>query len=244
MPSIGYLGPRGTFTQEALEANLSEEYDEQVPFSNIPDVLQAVQAGKVDVGIVPIENSIEGSVNITLDTLAFETDLLIEREFIHRINHRLVAKPGITVDEITGIVSHPHATAQCRRFISERFPDLPVTAANSTAEAAITVSTMNTSMAAIATELAARIYELSVLEIDIEDYPSNVTRFVLVGGERREPQAASQVDDRHWPAAPVDQPQHHWVRSGDRDDGRQFEDLGNLGDAQPEGQGALRRVGR
>jgi prephenate dehydratase len=184
VPSIGYLGPRGTFTQEALEANLSGDFDSEVSYATVPEVLMAVQTGEVDAGIVPIENSIEGSVSITLDTLAFETDLVIVREVTHQIKHRLIARPGVAREDIKGIVSHPHATAQCRGFLARWFPDAPVRAANSTAEAAVEVSQSSEPLAAIATELAAREYGLEVLDRDIEDYPVNVTRFVVVGKQK------------------------------------------------------------
>lgn len=184
MPSIGYLGPRGTFTQEALQANLSGDFDSEIPYATVPEVLMAVQAGEVDAGIVPIENSIEGSVSITLDTLAFETDLVIVREVTYQIRHRLIARPGVSREDIEGIVSHPQATAQCRGFLARWLPDAPVTAANSTAEAAVTVSQSSEPLAAIATELAARVYGLEVLDRDIEDYPVNVTRFVVVGKQK------------------------------------------------------------
>ncbi|MHB8894622.1 MAG: prephenate dehydratase [Candidatus Geothermincolia bacterium] len=184
MPSIGYLGPRGTFTQEALEANLKSQFDPEVPFATIPEVLNAVQSGDVDSGIVPIENSIEGSVNVTLDTLAFETDLVIEREVVQPVKHCLIARPGVSRDQIEGIVSHPQATAQCRGFLARWFGDVPITAANSTADAAMEVSRSDRPLAAIGTELAARIYGLEVLDRDMEDYPGNVTRFVVVGRQK------------------------------------------------------------
>ena len=187
MPSVGYLGPRGTFTQEALEANLSGLFETLVPFSTVPEVLLAVESGQVDKGMVPIENSIEGSVNVTLDTLTFETDLIIEREVVHPIRHKLVARDGVAREDIAGIVSHPHATAQCRKFLAENFSGVPVTAANSTAEAALAVSKSDEPLAAIATELAANIYGLVMLECDLEDYAYNVTRFILAGKEQVSP---------------------------------------------------------
>jgi prephenate dehydratase len=193
VPSIGYLGPRGTFTQEALEANLSEDFDRQVPFATVPEVLMAVQAGEVEAGIVPIENSIEGAVNVTLDTLAFETDLVIEREVVHPVSHRLLARPGVSREDITGIVSHPQATAQCRGFLARWFADTPVRAANSTAEAAMTVSQSDEPLAAIATELAAGIYGLEVLDRDITDYSTNVTRFVVVGRAKTPPTGSDKT---------------------------------------------------
>ena len=192
MPSIGYLGPRGTFTQEALEDSLAGEFDEEVPYSTVPEVLQAVQSGEVDSGIVPIENSIEGAVSVTLDTLAFETDLVIKREVVHPVRHRLLARPGVKRREITGIVSHPQATAQCRGFLARWFGEVPVTAANSTAEAALAVSRSSEPIAAIAPELAADIYGLEVLDRDMEDHAQNVTRFVVVGKQKAAPHRQGQ----------------------------------------------------
>ena len=186
MPSVGYLGPRGTFSDEALEASLSSVFDTKVPYASIPDVLYAVQNGEVDSGLVPIENSIEGAVNVTLDTLAFETDLMIEREVVLPVSHCLVARPGVTREQVTGIVSHPQPTAQCRGFLARWFADVPITAAISTAEAAKAVSEASEPLAAIATRLAAEIYGLEVLDCDLEDYPGNTTRFVLVGKDRPE----------------------------------------------------------
>lgn len=184
MPSVGYLGPPGTFTEEALEANLAGQFDELIPFATVPEVLLAVESGQADKGIVPIENSIEGSVNVTVDTLTFETDLLIEREIVHQVRHELLARGEVARDDICGIVSIPHAAAQCRKFLAENFGGVPVTVANSTAEAAQTVSKSDEPLAAIATEIAAQIYGLVVLERDIADYRQNMTRFVLVGKDR------------------------------------------------------------
>jgi prephenate dehydratase len=181
MPSIGYLGPPGTFTEEALQAHLPGAFSRTVPYSDVPAVLLAVQARAVDSGIVPIENSIEGSVNVTLDTLAFETDLLIEAEIVHPISQQLLARRGVRRMDISGIVSHPQATAQCRRYLSENFPAVRVTAANSTAEAAQIVSKSDEPLAAIATGLAADLYGLEVLARDVEDFPHNATRFIVAG---------------------------------------------------------------
>lgn len=195
MSSMGYLGPRGTFTQEALEANaaLRDSFKTLVPYTTIAEVLNAVEAGDVSNGIVPIENSIEGSVNMTLDTLAFDTHLYIEKELVHPIRHRLAVRPEVTRDRISGIVSHPHATAQCRRYLSRNFSQVPLIAANSTAEAALTVSNTEEPLAAVTTELAAHVYGLEVLERDIEDYLSNATRFIVVGKERTAPTGADKT---------------------------------------------------
>jgi prephenate dehydratase len=184
VPTIGYLGPRGTFTQEALEAALGGEFDTELPYATVPEVLMAVQSGEADSGIVPIENSIEGAVSVTLDTLAFETDLVIQREVVHPVRHRLLARPGVKREEITELVSHPQAAAQCRGYLARWFSEVPVRAANSTAEAALSVSRSDEPAGAIATELAAEIYGLEVLERDMEDHAQNVTRFVVVGKQK------------------------------------------------------------
>jgi len=184
VPSIGYFGPRGTFTQEALEANLASQFDPEVPYATIPEVFQAVQSGEVDAGIVPIENSIEGSVNVTLDTLAFETDLVIQREVVQPIRHCLFARPGVKREDITEVLSHPQPIAQCRGFLARWFPDVPVAAANSTADAALEVSKSDEPLAAIATEHAGKVYGLEALDCDLGDYPGNMTRFVVVGRDK------------------------------------------------------------
>lgn len=187
MPSIGYLGPRGTFTEEALKTQLPSRFDPEAPYPTIPEVLGAVQSGGVDKGIVPIENSIEGSVNATLDTLAFETDVVIEREVVHPIRHSLIARAGVGREQVEAIVSHPQATGQCRGFLARWFPEVPVIAANSTADAALEVSRSARPLAAIGTGLAAEIYGLEVLDRDMEDYRGNATRFVVVGREKAPP---------------------------------------------------------
>lgn len=181
MAKIGYLGPRGTFTQEALNRSVADDFEELVSYPTVRDVLLAVHEDEINNGIVPIENSIEGSVNVTIDTLASETDLLIEREVVLPIRLNLVLRKGVSERDVSVIYSHPHATAQCRRFLAERFPGARVIAANSTADAAIIVSKADEPAAAIATDLAAEIYGLNVIDRDIEDYPENKTRFVLVG---------------------------------------------------------------
>ncbi|MBU1671269.1 MAG: prephenate dehydratase [Actinobacteria bacterium] len=187
MAGVGYLGPRGTFTQEALEASFSGVYSEEIPFPTVPDVLGAVQTGRLDAGLVPIENSIEGAVNVTVDTLAFETDLVIEAEVIRPVRHCLLARPGVTREQVSAVVSHPQATAQCRGFLARWFSGVPVIAANSTAEAAMAVAESSEPEAAIGTALAGEIYGLETLDCELEDYAANATRFVLVGKRKAAP---------------------------------------------------------
>jgi prephenate dehydratase len=179
---IGYLGPPGTFTEEALLSLSGASDATLVPYSTVPEVIDAIEAGALEHGMVPIENSIEGSVNVTLDALAFRTRAVrIERELVRPIRHALLAAPDASIGEIHVVVSHPHATAQCRGFLSARLPGAQLLAANSTAEAAQMASQRGSGWAAIGTPLAAELYGLSVIEENIEDRSENSTRFVLLG---------------------------------------------------------------
>ncbi len=184
---IGYLGPPGTFAEEALISRLDYPKKDLVSFPTVPDVIQAVEKGKVKKGIVPIENSIEGSINVTLDVLAFEADVLIEKEITMPVRHNLIVNRGLKKKDIKGIISHPHAIAQCRQYLTKNFPDTPVFAANSTAEAVKNVAEEHHEYAAVGTDLAAELYGLDVLQGDIEDYKDNQTRFVIVGKEKTKP---------------------------------------------------------
>lgn len=154
-----------------------------VPYPTEQEVIRAVEKGKVDKGIVPIENSIEGSVNVTLDMLTFEASLFIEREIIVPVRHNLVAPKGLKMSEIVEVLSHPQATAQCRRYLDKNLRGVPVLAANSTAEAVKQVAERKDKVAAIGPKLAADIYGLSILDGGIEDFKDNETRFVIVGRE-------------------------------------------------------------
>lgn len=184
---LAYLGPPGTFTEEALLSMPAAAAGTLMPLNTVPEVVHAVEAGEADAGLVPIENSIEGSVNVTLDTLAFATDAVqITAEVVRPIRHALLAQMGVSMEQIRTVVSHPHATAQCREYLAHKLPGIPVRAANSTAEAAQIVSDRGPlePWAAIGTPLAAELYGLEVLESDIEDRLENTTRFVLVGRAR------------------------------------------------------------
>lgn len=178
---IGFLGPPGTFTEEALltQADLAEA--ELVALAGIEDVLAAAEAGGIDLGFVPIENSIEGTVNVTLDTLIFETDLLIQREVVLPVSLNLLVPPGLALADVRHVLSMPHATAQCRKFLARVLPGAELLAANSTAEAVRVVGEERPpATAALGTALAAKLYGLELLARDVEDHPDNETRFVLV----------------------------------------------------------------
>jgi prephenate dehydratase len=179
-----FLGPEGTFTEEAL-LSLGEPGVEPVACATIADVFEAVESADTASGIVPIENSQEGSVNATLDALAFDHDLHIQREVVRDIRHALVVAPGTGLSDISAVVSHPQATAQCRRWLFKNLPGVEVLAANSTAEA-VRRAVGEPGLAAVGTELAATLYGGEVLERSVEDYKGNQTRFVVLGTGIRE----------------------------------------------------------
>jgi prephenate dehydratase len=190
--SIGFLGPVGTFTEEALRLTLAHPPAGSaadpviIPYPSLPDTAQAVADGAVECALVPIENSIEGSVSVTVDLLAHEIDnVQVVREVRLPIRHRLIARPGVRLQDITKVVSHPHANAQCRRWLREHLPGVEVEAANSTAQAVEKVSAIaDRTWAAIGTELAAEAYGCVVLEQSIEDHDDNETRFIYLSQTR------------------------------------------------------------
>ncbi len=181
---VAFLGPEGTFTEEALLANVPDDELRPFPYPSIREVLRAVSGGAADLGLVPIENALEGSVALTLDLLAFGfDDLSIVREVVHPIRHQLIARRPVELAEITKVISHPHAYAQCRTFLDEHLPGVEHEAADSTAEAVRRVSRVDRPWAAIGTRLAAEMYECTVLRDDIEDSAENQTRFVFLARE-------------------------------------------------------------
>jgi prephenate dehydratase len=179
---VAFLGPPGTFTEEALLSQPDLADKDLVPIRSIPEVIAAVERGDADLGIVAIENSIEGSVNATLDTLAFDSSLLIQRELVLPISLNLCSRPGTKLGDVTTVVSFPHALAQCRDWLATKLPGAEVVAANSTSEAIQQVArSKRKGIAGIGTRLASELYGLEVLADDIEDHPDNETRFVLLG---------------------------------------------------------------
>jgi prephenate dehydratase len=185
---IGFLGPEGTFTEEALLSSSSLRGNELIPLPSIQDVIAAVERLEVDKGIVPIENSIEGAVNTTLDMLAFEVDLLIEQEIVRSISHNLIGPAGLDKKQIERVVSIPMATAQCRAYLMREIPGAKIMAAASTADAVNSVAReADGKTAAIGTSLAARLYGLEVLDENIQDAAENQTRFVVIGREASPP---------------------------------------------------------
>ena len=190
---IGYFGPEGTFTQEALIASTlgaealagqwastpSSDQFEFIPFPTIYDTVMAVHHDEVERALVPIENSLEGSVNATLDALAMETDdVAIVGEVVHPIRHCLVAGSELELEEIETVISHPQATAQCARFIRTRLAHARVLAGSSTADAVRMVAEHDGPWAALGNRLAAELYGCQVLRAGVEDVADNETRFV------------------------------------------------------------------
>lgn len=181
---IAFLGPQGTYTEEALIKIYSPDEHKFVPMATVSDVIEAVDRGEVEKGIVPIENSIEGSVTETLDHLAFESEVLIEREILLPIHHHLLGVKGTTASEIKTVITHPQAYAQCRKNLRKIFKDVNLEPSLSTADAVRIVAERNDpSCAAIGNAFAAKLYGLEILIRDISDYNDNTTRFVVIGKE-------------------------------------------------------------
>jgi prephenate dehydratase len=184
----GYFGPEGTFTHEALIEAAGDRELELVPFPTIYDTVMSVHDGVVQRALVPIENSLEGSVDATLDALAMETeDVAIVGEVVHPIRHCLIARTELELVAVEVVVSHPQANAQCARFIRTRLPGARVLAGTSTAEAVRIVADHDGPWAALGNRLAAERYGCVVLRAGVEDVADNETRFVWLGPVGAEP---------------------------------------------------------
>ncbi|MBI2914750.1 MAG: prephenate dehydratase [Firmicutes bacterium] len=188
MKRIGYLGPRGTFSEEAARAYTASGSSASgetrlCPYRSIPEILSAVDTGDADLGIVPIENSIQGPETLTVDVLVHDVELSIRGEIVIAVTHNLLARPGARLEDIREVYSHPQALAQCRLSLNRRLPWAVTKTASSTAEAAKIAadSLQDQGVGALGTELAARIYGLSVLAPRLEDVEGNATRFVVIG---------------------------------------------------------------
>lgn len=176
---IAYLGPSGTFTEQALKNQADLANCQLIAMPKFVDILTATDAGEVDYGFVAIENALEGTVNITLDALVFEHDLIITRQVDLDIELDLMAPAGTDMSAIETVLSHPVALAQCRQFLDSELPSAKTRPANSTsAAAAQTLSEPNA--AALANSLAAQIHGLEIIKQDVADHKLNKTRFALV----------------------------------------------------------------
>ena len=188
---VAYLGPPGTFSEEA-----ALKYDPQaqrVAFSSISAVAEAVRSSMAEEGVVPIENSLEGSVNDTLDLLIQEATLFIRQELTLPIEHCLLVVPSTQADAIQAIYSHPQALGQCRRFLERCFPKAQVVATLSTVAAVEEMKGSDVPAAAIAPKRASELYEVEILAQSIQDYPNNVTRFVVLAPTDHPPTGADKT---------------------------------------------------
>lgn len=181
---VAYLGPAGTFSEEALHAAAGEREFEADPRATIHGAIEAVERGEVERGFVPFENSIEGTVRPTLDALAFEAESVrIVGEHDHRIHQALIARPGISMERIEVVLSHPQASAQCARFLRESLPAAEVRTVSSTSDAVRQVAEADGPWAALGSPGAAVAYGCEVLREGVEDAPDNVTRFAWLAPE-------------------------------------------------------------
>jgi prephenate dehydratase len=195
---VGYLGPAGTYSEEALRASAPAGVEE-VPYPTIYDAVMAVHDGEVDRAVVPIENALEGAVAVTLDTLALDaTDVRIVAEVVHPIHHCLVAARPLELEKIARVVSHPQATAQCARFLRERLAHAQRVVAPSTADAVLSVRESPDGSAALGSRLAAELYGCEILAADVEDHPDNATRFVWLAPAAGPSDAGSKTSVVFW----------------------------------------------
>ncbi|AFM40173.1 prephenate dehydratase [Desulfosporosinus acidiphilus SJ4] len=184
MLKIGYLGPEGTFTQQAALHYLHNKQEADLnAMPNIRDTLLAVQRGDLDLAVIPFENSIEGSVNIVLDVLAWEVNLKIIDELILRISQTLMVTPGAKWQDITEVYTHPQSAGQCRLFLDTHLPQAKLYLTSSNAEGARQAQRAGRTAGAIGPEAAADKFGLQVVLRDIQDNDNNFTRFVVAGNE-------------------------------------------------------------
>jgi chorismate mutase/prephenate dehydratase len=175
--TVGFLGPQATFTHQAALQHFGTAAA-YVPLRTVADVFEDVEHGRLEYGLVPVENSTEGAVNITLDRLIESSALICGERYLPITQHLLSSAPGL--EQVKTVVSHPQALAQCRSWLAAHLSDVPTQEVTSTATAA-ELAAGDVTVAAIASELAARLYNVPVLRARIEDNPYNSTRFLVIG---------------------------------------------------------------
>jgi prephenate dehydratase len=189
MSRVAYLGPAGTFTEDALRAADSDGAFEPLEAATISDAILAVQRGEAERAFVPFENSIEGAVRSTLDTLAFDADgVTIVGEVDYPIRISLIARTDLDLGDVERVVSHPQASAQCAHFLRTELPGAEVQEAASTAEAVRIVGEMDRPWAALGARRSAELYGCVALRDGVEDSHENVTRFVWIAPAGTEPE--------------------------------------------------------
>jgi prephenate dehydratase len=185
---VSLLGPAGTFTEDALKEVSAEEAMELVRTPTVHEAIMAVEHGEVARAFVPFENSIEGSVRSTLDTLAFDAEAVtIVGEHDFAVHAHLIARPGVELGQVAAVLSHPQPLAQCAAFLREQLPGVERRSVSSTAEAVRMVGESVRPWAAIGARSAAELYGCTVLREGIEDETHNVTRFVWIAPAETKP---------------------------------------------------------
>jgi prephenate dehydratase len=208
---LGYLGPAGTFSEEAVRAAVSDDPAELVPFPSIHQAVMAVQDGAIERALVPIENSLEGGVSATLDALTLDAgDVAIVGETVLAIRNCLIARDELALSAIEVVVSHPQPLGQCAEFLRATVPHASVRAATSTADAVREVAGTHAPWAALGPRSAAALYGCRVLREGVDDDPDNVTRFVWLAPAGTEPAEAA---DAAWKTSVV------FAGAGDRSPG-------------------------
>jgi prephenate dehydratase len=188
---IAYLGPAGTFTEDALGEAVPAGAYEPLRTGTIHDAILAVERGEAERALVPIENSLEGSIRPTLDTLVFEANAVtIVGEHDYRVRVHLIARAGVPVEDVEAVLSHPQPLAQCQRFLRETFPEVELRSVSSTAAAVRMVSEAARPWAALGARAAAALYGCELLLEGVEDQDDNVTRFVWIAPRGTEPSGA------------------------------------------------------
>jgi len=183
MIRIGFLGPKGTFSQEAMEKYIGTKSYTAYACNTIYELITSVQEGKLDEAVVPVESSLEGAVTDTLDILSGETNIKIKAEVVIKVSQNLLVKKNTRMVDIKILVSHPQPIGQCRRYISKYLPGVEIKPASSTAAAALEVAHGKGDSAAIASAKAAEVYGLEVLAENIQDRDASYTRFIVVARE-------------------------------------------------------------
>lgn len=187
MLTVGYLGPEGTFSDEASALYQKKiGRAEFIPYSTFHDILIAADKGRIDEGIVPIENSVEGTIGIVTDMLVNDVDLMMKQELVIPVVHYLLAKKKVPLNKITEVLSHPQVIDQCKNYLRKKLPKAKIRFTYSTAEAAkqaaTTIEVEGVEMpAAIGNKASAHLYGLKIIASKVNDYPGNSTRFIILG---------------------------------------------------------------
>ena len=188
---IAFLGPVGTFSEQAALVYAPD--GDLVPFASIPAAARAVASGTADEAVVPVENSLEGSVTYTLDILVQEDGLFINNELVIPIVHCLLARPGTRTEDIKTVYSHPQALSQCRAFLERTLPEAELIASLSTVAAVEDLKRSPSPAAAISPQRAAELHGMEILAAGIQDNSSNATRFVILAAADHPPTGSDKT---------------------------------------------------